>query len=297
MINRLIFIALIIFSTTLFAQHKVIIDADTGNEVDDLYALTRGLIDPGWDVVGINATQWQASQWAVPKSMENSYRLNQVILSYLNLSGEVVSNRGAERRLFDWGNKTQTSQASQFIINEASKLDGDKLTVIAVGALTNVASAILDQPEITDKIRLYWLGSSYNFEEQYMKNIDFNSVMDIQAVDVVLTSDVELHIMPVNVAAAMTYQWEETRDQLQDKHDLLDFLLQRWYNHLDGGREQRVLWDLALIEAIIHPELAQKVTVTLGKGKGDREVNMYRSIDADQMRSNFFEIVNNYFSK
>jgi hypothetical protein len=58
-----------------------------------------------------------------------------------------------------------------------------------------------------------------------------------------------------------------------------------------------VLWDLALIEAIIHPELAQKVTVTLGKGKGDREVNMYRSIDADQMRSNFFEIVNNYFSK
>jgi inosine-uridine nucleoside N-ribohydrolase len=130
-----------------------------------------------------------------------------------------------------------------------------------------------------------------------MKNIDFNSVMDIQAVDVVLTSDVELHIMPVNVAAAMTYQWEETRNQLQDKHDLLDFLLQRWYNHLDGGREQRVLWDLALIEAIIHPELAQKVTVTLGKGKGDREVNMYRSIDADQMRSNFFEIVNNYFSK
>ena len=40
---------------------RVLLDADTGNEVDDLYALVRGLIEPDWDVVGINATQWQAS--------------------------------------------------------------------------------------------------------------------------------------------------------------------------------------------------------------------------------------------
>jgi len=297
-IKYFLFIVLILsISGPISSQTKVIIDADTGNEVDDLYALVRGLIDPGWEVLGINATQWQASQWAVPQSMENSYRLNQVILSYLNLSGEMTSNRGAERRLFDWGHKTQTSQASQFIVDESIKSQNDKLNVIAVGALTNVASAVLDRPEITDKIRLYWLGSSYNFEEQYMKNIDFNSVMDIQAVDVILTSDVELHIMPVNVAAAMTFQWDETVKQLEDKNDLLDFLLQRWYNHLDGGREQRVLWDLALIEAFIHPEFAEQVTVKLSKGKGDREVSMYREIDADNMRSDFFETVNAYFTE
>jgi len=33
-----------------------------------------------------------------------------------------------------------------------------------------------------------------------MKNTDFNSVMDIQAVDVILNSDVELHIIPGNVS-------------------------------------------------------------------------------------------------
>ncbi len=43
---------------------RVVIDADTGNEVDDLYAVVRGLIEPSWEVAGLNATQWQVSHWA-----------------------------------------------------------------------------------------------------------------------------------------------------------------------------------------------------------------------------------------
>ncbi|MEM9259038.1 MAG: nucleoside hydrolase, partial [Bacteroidota bacterium] len=43
------------------AQEKwpVIIDADTANEVDDLYAIVCGLIEPSWDVKGLTAAQWQ----------------------------------------------------------------------------------------------------------------------------------------------------------------------------------------------------------------------------------------------
>ena len=296
MVKKIFLLVLVFASCLVQAQEKkrVIIDADTGNEVDDLYAIVRGLIEPSWDVIGVNATQWQVSHWAVENSMEESYRLNDVLISYLKLGNQVKSNRGAEARLFDWGNKSQTSAASEFIIDEALKSDGEKLNVIALGALTNVASAILDHPSITNNIRVYWLGTSFDFDEKVMKNVDFNSVMDIQAVDVVLNSDVELHIIPNNVSSKMKMDWDETVKRIKGKHDMLDFLVQRWYDHLDGGRRERTIWDLALIQAVIHPELAEEVKVKTSKEKGNREIWFYKDIDDDKMREEFYETVVKY---
>lgn len=290
---------LTLVSVFLYGQEKkqVIIDADTGNEVDDLYAVVRGLIEPSWDVIGLNATQWQASHWAVDNTMEESYRLNEILLSYLNLDDEVISNRGAGNRLFDWGNKSQTSMASSFIVKEAMKPRDQKLNVIALGALTNVASAILDEPAVANKIRLYWLGTNYNFEEGTMKNTDFNSVMDIQAVDVILNSDVELHIIPGNVSGKMTFDWDETVKQLKGKHELTDYLLQRWYNHMDAGVRKRTIWDLALIQAVIFPEMAEEVTIQTSKERGDRQIWMYKTIDDDKMREEFFNSTIKYASQ
>ncbi len=289
-INILLLFFLFFSTIPVYSQQKtrVVIDADTGNEVDDLYAVVRGLTEPAWDVAGLNATQWQVSHWAVENTMEESYRLNDVLLSYLKLNGKVASNRGALARLFDWGNQSQTSAASMFIVKEAMKMQDEKLNVIALGALTNVASAILDEPSVASKIRLYWLGTSYDFDQQIMKNTDFNCVMDIQAVDVILNSEVELHVIPVNVASEMTFDWKETVGQLKGKHDLTDFLLHRWYNHVDPGVRGRTIWDMSLIEAIVHPEFAEEVKIKTSKEKGNREICMYKNIDAEKMRNDFF---------
>ena len=274
----------------------MIIDADTGNEVDDPYALVRGLIEPSWEVLGLNATQWQASHWATEKSMEDSHRLNDILLAYLKVD-DVASNRGANNRLYDWGNKTQTSSASVFIVEQALKMDEDKLVVIALGALTNVASALLDHPEISDKIKLYWLGSSYDFELGAMKNTDFNSMMDIQAVDVILNSTVELHIIPNNVSGKMKFNWDETQDRFRNKHDLTDFLLDRWYLHVDAGIRERTIWDLALIQAIVFPEWAKEVKITTSKERGNREIWMYQDIDAKKMKEEFFTTTLKYLEQ
>lgn len=295
-IVKLIF-ALFLLALNCHAQdtRKVILDADTGNEVDDLYAIVRALIEPSWDVLGLNATQWQVSHWATDNTMTDSYRLNDVLLSYLQMNNRVVSNRGAEARLYDWGHKSQTSAASNFIISEAHKTsEGEKITVIAVGALTNVASAILDDPSIQDKISLYWVGSSYDHATGIMQNTDFNSVMDIQALDVILKSEVELHIIPKQVTSQMVFYWEETREKFEGKHDLLDYLLQRWYNHVDGGVRERTLWDLALIQAMIHPDHAEEVMVRTSKERGDRGIWVYKDIDEDFMRQEFFETTLKY---
>ena len=295
---KLIFLILVLglFSANAQDKKKVIIDADTGNEVDDLYAVVRGLIEPSWEVLGLNATQWQASHWSTEKSMEDSYRLNDILLSYLKI-GDVVSNRGGHDRLYDWGNKSQTSTASMFIINEALKMEGEKLNVIALGALTNVATAILDEPAVSDKIRLYWLGTTYDFEGGVMKNTDFNSVMDIQAVDVILNSEVELHIIPGNVSGKMKFYWDETTEKFEGKYALTDYLINRWYDHMDAGLRSRTIWDLALVQAIIFPEWAEEVKIKTSKERGNREIWMYKDIDAKKMRDEFFKTTLGYLEK
>lgn len=288
-------IGLCVLSYTAQSQEKipVIIDADTGNEVDDLYALSRALIEPSWNILALNAAHWQTAHWAIPQTMENSHRLNQVLTAELNTP--ILLRRGGLARMFDWGDLAQHSAAAYEIIKQAKLLpEGQKLTVVALGALTNVGSALFIDPSIASKINLYWLGTSYDFDKGIQKQVDFNCMMDIRALDVVLNSAVEMHIIPVNVAGAMTFNYEETVNAFDESSTLQNFLLERWYNHLDTGRKQRTIWDLALIQAIIHPEYVEEVKITTSKDHGNREVFYYKSINVEKMKSEFFNTLNDY---
>ena len=280
------------------AQQKIVLDADTGNEVDDLYAVVRALVEPSWDIIALNAAQWQASHWAVEQSMEESYRLNQVLLGELGLGGKIKSHRGAVDRMFDWGYLAQHSAATYYLIQEAhNMLEGEKLTVVVLGALTNVASAILMDPSIQSKIEVYWLGTTYDFEEDILRKRDFNCMMDQQALGEMLDSEVAMHIIPVSVASQMTFNYDEAVAKLKDQHTLTNFLLERWYNHLDGSRDERVIWDLALIEAIIHPEWAEEVKIKTSKENGNREIWYYKDIEEDKMSADFFRTTLSYLQE
>ncbi|MEX0323277.1 MAG: nucleoside hydrolase [Puniceicoccaceae bacterium] len=291
-------ICLLFITTCAHAGQKlpVILDADTGNEVDDPYAIVRALIEPSWNIIALNATQWQTSHWAEPQSMENSHRVNQLLLGHMGI--HVKTRRGGIARMFDWGDKAQHSAAAYEIIKQAKKMPaGEKLNVVALGALTNVGSAIYIDPSIESKIRLYWLGTSYDFAEGIMGRTDFNCVMDIQAVDVLLHSEVEMHVMPHTVALAMDFTYEETEQQLRGKHPVGDFLCDRWNNHLDGLRKMRWIWDLALIEAMLHPEWSEQVDIRTSKDNGNRIIHYYKSIDGKKMKAEFFQKLKAFMSE
>lgn len=258
------FFLLLLGITATYAQKpRVLIDADTGNEVDDLFAIGRALIAPELEIVGLNSTQWQNSHWAVENTLENSHRLNVRILSYLDM-GQLPHPRGSHYRLYDWGQDVaQHSAAAYFIIEEAQKsTPEDKLTVVALGALTNVASALLIDPSIAPKMRLYCLGSSYNFEQGFWKKTDFNCLMDPHAINVVMDqADLELHITPVNVAANMKMTRERLTENFKGKDDLRGFLYDRWMNHMDGGYNDRVIWDLVPFYYLLQPNWITEIEI------------------------------------
>ncbi len=272
--------------TGLQAQQskKIIIDADTGNEVDDLYALARIFLEPSIEVTALSAAHWQTSHWSEPKSMENSHRLNQQLLGEIGL--EVKTLRGAPARMYDWGDRAQHSAAAYEMIRQAD--ENETLTILVLGALTNAASAVYIKPEIAKKLQIYWLGTTIDFDSGVLKRNDFNSLMDPYALDYLLDSEVEMHIMPTNVAVAMEIGFDELESNI-GKHFLGAYLMKRWKNHLDGARRNRVLWDLALVTAYIHPEVASTKTITTSKDSGNRPITFYDSIKAKAIYGDFYK--------
>ncbi len=299
--TRAFLVLFVFFTVSGLAQDKtrLIIDADTANEVDDLYAIVRALIEPSFEIVGLNSTQWQCSHWATDNTLEDSHRLNVLLLGYLDKMS-IPHPRGAHFRLYDWGQDVaQHSAAAYHIIEQAHETpENEKLVVIALGATTNVASALLIDPSIVPKINLYLLGTSYDFDTKIWKKRDFNCINDIQAINVVLdTEGLETHIMPVNVASALSFDMQKVRKEFKDKHPLLNYLYQRWYNHIDSGRYRRVIWDLSVIEVLIDPKLAVEQMVTTPPENTNRKVFVYSSINADSMKSDFYKKVADYFSE
>lgn len=67
------------------------------------------------------------------------------------------------------------------------------LYVAAIGAITNVASALLLNPEIADRIVIVWLGGH---ALHWYDNAEFNIRQDVAAARVVFSSGAPLVIMP-----------------------------------------------------------------------------------------------------
>jgi len=280
----------VLFCLTLFtvqAQEKlkIILDADTANEVDDPYAIVRAFAEPTWEILALNATQWRTSQWSSDRSMEDGHRINQVLAAYLKPENTKIL-RGGHRRMYDWGDMALHSAATYNLIQEAHlQKKGEKLTVVALGALTNVASAVFIDPTISSKIKLYWLGSTYDFEKKVSKRTDFNCMMDPQAIELLLSSEVEMHILPVSEVNQMQSKFSDAKKHLAGKHPLGDYLVQHWFDHDDGGREVRILWDIALIEAMVHPEWVTEVKVDNFENKN---VFLYKDIDKENFLNDCF---------
>ncbi len=278
---------LLLISVACFMGHaqkqKVIVDADTGNEVDDLYALVRILLEPTMEISALNAAHWQTSHWTEPRSMENSHRLNQQLLGEMGM--EVKTFRGANARMYDWGDRAQHSAAAYEIIRQAKA--SDELTILVLGALTNVASAVFIEPGIAKKLKIHWLGTTMDFESNVLKRNDFNPLMDPFALDYLLDSKVELSIMPVSVAVAMEIEFDVMEAKI-GKHFLGKYLQKRWKDHLDSARRSRVLWDLALVTTFIHPEFAETEIITTSRDSGNRPITFYKSIDADAIYQDFY---------
>lgn len=154
------------------------------------------LLSPIIDVKGIVATHFEQKNLYQDGSMEKSY---QEVVKLLELAEieDVPALRGSEMPVKDNVDGV-SSEGVRFIIEEARKLNENKLYIAMMGAMTDIAEALKIAPDIAKNIVVIWNGGG-----PYPKGRpEFNVMQDPDAVRIVLESDAEVWQIPQNVYSA-----------------------------------------------------------------------------------------------
>ena len=129
--------------------------------------------------------------------MERSYQEILRILERLGRDAEGFAFRGSTSYLPAKGEPVH-SAAAEDLIAKALAQQGKPLYVLTIGAITNVASALLLEPRIADRIVIVWLGGHPTYWEHTR---EFNLMQDVPAAQVVFDSGAPLVQIPcINVA-------------------------------------------------------------------------------------------------
>lgn len=138
---------------------RVIVDNDFAGDPDDLYQLVHHLLSPSVKIVGIVASHLRAGD-PITSSTQTATDAETIVLDLFARMGCASTElvwRGAEEGLEDLVTPRE-SPAVRNIIAEALKDDDTPLYYAAGGGLTDLASAILMEPEVAKRLTLVWVG-------------------------------------------------------------------------------------------------------------------------------------------
>lgn len=228
---------------------KVILDTDTYNECDDQFALAYLLnsLDK-FDIQAITVAPYSHEKVdkTIAEGTEKSYNEIQKICHWLNFDTTNKVFKGAINYSKD--GLTENDAVNKII---EIALQNDKTYIMAIGAITNVAMAILKEPKIIKKINVVWLGGHSLLSDD---NQEFNFKQDVEAVRTVFESGVNLTIIPAKgVASNLMTSIYELEHYLKGKSELCDYLCQIFQkDSYHKPQVRRVIWDISVIAYLIN---------------------------------------------
>ncbi len=239
---------------------SVVIDTDAYNEVDDQFAVAYALLAPErLNVEALYAAPFTNARAATPaEGMEQSYAEIQRVLDVLDLSAERFDRkqayRGAKRYLPDKG-LPPSNPAVQDIVRRGLAERDEPLIVVALGAPTNVAAALLLEPKLIDRVTVVWLGTQPYSAPQAG---DFNTNQDVRASQLMFDSGVALiNISGFNVSEHLRTSMPELEKHIKGRSPIGDYLFQNVYEYYRRRRKRpdypwsKVIWDIAAIALFI----------------------------------------------
>lgn len=230
----------------------VVLDTDTYNEVDDQFALAYLLCRR--DRINLKAICaapfHNAKSESAADGMEKSF---QEIHHILNLMGKEEYAPWVYRGSADWLPDEETpvhSEAAEKLAELAMEYSPENpLYIVAIGAITNVASALLLKSEITDRIVIVWLGGNAH---DWPDNQEFNCGQDVASARVIFDSGAAVVQLPcAGVVSAFKTTAGELEMFLRGKNKLCDYLVD--IVERDGAAESpyktwsRVIWDVTAV--------------------------------------------------
>lgn len=232
---------------------RVVLDTDTYNEVDDQFALAYLLSSPERlrpEAIYAAPFYNQRSQSA-GDGMEKSYEEILRVLQCIGKDPAGFAFRGASNFLTSL-ERPVSSPAVEDLIQRALSSQESPLYVVAIGAITNVASAILIEPAIIDHIVVVWLGGHVVTMES---NREFNLCGDLLASQYIFDCGVPLIHMPCfGVTSHLLTTVPDLEACLRGKNALCDMLCHRVADFTsDPFGWAKEIWDVGAVAYLVNP--------------------------------------------
>ena len=238
----------------------VVLDTDAYNEIDDQFALCYMIKSTRkFSVKGICATPFLNVRSTSPADgMHKSY---DEILKLLNFLGKEELNtivyKGSETYLPDETTPVE-SEAADFMADLAEKYSPENpLYIVAIGAITNVASAILKNPNMKENCVVIWLGG--HATHMQLAASEFNMQQDIAAARVVFGCGVPLVQLPCKgVVDRFASTQFELEHWLRGKGALCEYLCDNTIKHCERFRMEKTwskpIWDVTAVAWLLNED-------------------------------------------
>ena len=291
------------FQVPVKKMYRMIVDTDAKNEADDQFAIAHHLMTPMFDVKGIIATHFEHRDGPAYNSrttMQQSYDEIQLVLKLMGLTEEYPVYKGCVKPLDDETHFVE-SEGARFIVEEAMKDDPMPLVIGLQGAITNLASALLMEPRIADRIIAVWIGG-----DEYPKGgMEFNLNQDINAANVVFSSKVQLWQVPKNVYKMMNISLAELQARVAPCGEIGEYLFRQMVelNDACGDRpwphgETWCIGDQPTVGVFLEDRERRHYTIrkaprvrpdcTYEECPTNRDIRVYHAIDARLVLEDFY---------
>lgn len=236
------------------ADHRIILDSDTGGDIDDAFAVALALNCPEFEIVGITTVG------------DEEHKRARIVCKLLSLAGRAdipvaAGPKPGDPRQGPWAADFEALQpidtpAPEFIVQQINAHPGE-ITLVPVGPLTNIAAALDLDPGIAGKVKqMVTMGGAayvcYNLQPPPCP--EYNIRADIPAAQKVYSSGIPITMCGLDVTAMLRFDAEK-REQLAARGLPLTNALVELYKL--WGHETPVLYDPMALCMVIDPSLCQ----------------------------------------
>ena len=264
---------------------RLVIDTDPGNgragsDVDDALAIAFALRSPEVELMAVTVV---AGNVVVDHGVQGALELLEA-----GGAGHVPVHRGADRPLLQdprawralldtrrddrgaqrlWADcpssgttlRAHPLPAAHALVELVNRYPGE-ITVLAIGPLTNIATAILLDPEWPAKVhRIAWMGGAFELPDVLQ---ELNAAYDPEASHLVLTSAAPLLVVPLDVTLQTSLHLDEVSRLEEAGTPLTSYLagtVRPWVTWLAErfGRDGCPLHDPLALAALLDPEVVR----------------------------------------
>ena len=236
---------------------RVVMDTDTYNEIDDQFAVAQMMLAPErFAVEAIYAAPFaNADRAATPaEGMEQSHAELLLLFDRLGMDPAGLLHKGATGSVGSTKAAQEAPAIDDLVARARASDPDDPLYVIAIAAITDIASALIKAPDIAERMVVVWLGGH---ALHWPHTREYNLEQDIGGAQVLLDSGVPLVLVPCEgVTDHLHSTIPEIEDLVAPCGAIGRFLADRFRDIADEeGSDPRgwskPIWDMAAVAYLL----------------------------------------------